>query len=67
MVNKVMHVPLLILRCATSSCAMELAVVQRVVIAITPTPSCAEPPWLQETVCEEIVTTIINQESTDPS
>ena len=67
MVNKVMHVPLLILRCATSSCAMELAVVQRVVIAITPTPRCAEPPWLQETVCEEIVTTIINQESTDPS
>ena len=45
----------------------KLAVVQSVVIAITPTPRCAEPPWLQETVCEEIVTTIINQESTDPS
>ena len=37
--------PLIILRCATSSCVMDQATVQREVTAITPTPRCAEPPW----------------------
>ena len=38
---------------------MELADVQMEVIVITPTPRCAEPPWLQETVCEEICDLVI--------